>query len=68
MSIQVRVSGEPRSLAEGTTVAALVAGLPPRGVAVARNGEVVRRDAWGATVLLDGDEVEIVKPIQGGAR
>jgi sulfur carrier protein len=68
MSIRVRVSGEPRALAEGTTVAALVAGLPPRGVAVARNGEVLPREAWQGTVLQDGDEVEIVRPIQGGWR
>jgi sulfur carrier protein len=67
MSIEVKVSGVPRSLDEGTTLASLVAGLPPRGVAVARNGEVVSREAWATTVLRSGDEVEIVRPIQGGA-
>ena len=68
MSIRVRVSGETRSLEERTTLAALLANLPPGGVAVARNGEVIPWAAWSATVLEDGDEVEIVRPIQGGVR
>jgi len=35
-------------------------------VAVAVNGTVVRRDAWGTTQLSPEDEVEIIKPLQGG--
>jgi sulfur carrier protein len=35
-------------------------------VAVAVNGAVVRREAWEATPLAPGDEVEIIKPLQGG--
>lgn len=66
--ILVRISGEPRTFAAGTTVASLVGDRPRRGVAVARNGEVVPRDRWDDTALEDGDDVEIVKAIQGGAR
>ena len=40
-------------------------GTPP-GVAVAVNGEVVRRANWPDVRLADGDEVEIVKATQGG--
>lgn len=40
-------------------------GAPP-GVAVAINGEVVRRASWPDVRLADGDEVEIVKATQGG--
>ena len=40
-------------------------GAPP-GVAVAINGEVVRRAAWPDVQLAEGDEVEIVKATQGG--
>jgi sulfur carrier protein len=39
---------------------------PPRFVAVAVNGSVVRRDAWAATEVSPGDEIEIVRPFQGG--
>jgi sulfur carrier protein len=37
------------------------------GAAIARNWEVVPRAQWPATVLVDGDEVEIVRAVAGGA-
>lgn len=40
-------------------------GAPP-GVAIAINGEVVRRANWPNVRLAEGDEVEIVKATQGG--
>jgi sulfur carrier protein len=36
------------------------------GVAAAVNGDVVRRAAWDATPLSDGDEVEVLTAVQGG--
>lgn len=41
-------------------------GIDPRGVAVAVNGEIVRRGAWGATHLGDGDVIEVVSAAAGG--
>ena len=38
----------------------------PKGFAIALNGAVVRRDAWAATALSDGDQVEIIRAMQGG--
>jgi sulfur carrier protein len=38
----------------------------PHGIAVARNGEVVRAADWARTVLHEGDAVEIVTARQGG--
>lgn len=37
-----------------------------RGIAVALNGAVVPRAAWGKTMLKPGDAVEIVLARQGG--
>ena len=37
-----------------------------KGVAVALNGQVVRRQAWMDTKLSPGDDVEIVRVRQGG--
>jgi sulfur carrier protein len=37
-----------------------------RGVAVALNGEIVRRGDWATTALHDGDIVEIVSAAAGG--
>lgn len=38
----------------------------PRGIAVALNGSVVPRAAWSATLLKPGDNIEIVRAMQGG--
>jgi sulfur carrier protein len=64
----VTVNGEHRDLADGTTVAALLAGLalPVRGVAVAVNSEVVSRSRWDGTRLRSGDRVEVLSAAQGG--
>lgn len=37
-----------------------------KGIAVAINGTVVPRSTWVDTRLADGDEIEIVKIMQGG--
>jgi sulfur carrier protein len=67
--MDIHVNGEPRTLATATTLAALVESLTgeraPRGVAVARNGEVVPRDAW-ETPVATGDAIEIVRAVEGG--
>jgi sulfur carrier protein len=52
------------------TIAELLAerGIDPdaRFLAVAVNGNVVRRTEWTGTALSPGDNVEIVRPFQGG--
>lgn len=62
------VNGEPWDGPEGVTIAALVAhrGLPDRGIAVARNGEVVPRSSWEAVTVEPGDTVDIVTAVAGG--
>jgi sulfur carrier protein len=68
MTIQVKLNGEPRELAEGSTVVQAVAALTAAasGVAAAVNGVVVPRGSWAATLLRDGDQVEVVTAVQGG--
>ncbi|MGH8991350.1 MAG: sulfur carrier protein ThiS [Acidimicrobiia bacterium] len=62
------VNGEQRELADGLTVAGLVAQLlaEARGVAVAVNSEVVSRSRWDGTRLAAGDRVEVLGAAQGG--
>jgi sulfur carrier protein len=66
---RLRINGEEAELPV-TTVAELLAerGIDPgaRFLAVAVNGAVVRRAEWPAAPLSPGDEVEIVRPLQGG--
>ena len=68
MSIQVKLNGEPRELPDGATIADAVAELTDlaSGVAAAVNGDVVPRGSWTATLLREGDQVEVVTAVQGG--
>jgi sulfur carrier protein len=70
--MKLTVNGEPRdslasNLAElwSAETADLEVG-EPRGFAISLNGEVVRRAAWSATALRDGDAIEIIRAMSGG--
>jgi sulfur carrier protein len=65
----IRLNGEGAPLTAATLAELLAqSGVAPaaKGVAVALNGQVVRRDAWARTKLAAGDDVEIVRVRQGG--
>jgi sulfur carrier protein len=66
--MKVIVNGDPFEVADGATAASAVRLLTSAasGVAVAVNGEVVRRSAWDSTVLADGDQIEVLTAVQGG--
>ncbi|GAB2836640.1 sulfur carrier protein ThiS [Streptomyces daliensis] len=67
-ALTVSVNGEPREVAEGLTLEALVATLTtaPSGVAAAVNEAVVPRGQWGSLPLAEGDRVEVLTAVQGG--
>jgi sulfur carrier protein len=62
------LNGEPRAVADGTTVAALIAtlGLRDRRVAVEVNRDIIPRDGYAARTVSAGDIVEIVHFVGGG--
>ncbi|AZM88796.1 MULTISPECIES: sulfur carrier protein ThiS [Streptomyces] len=64
----ISVNGEPREIAAGTTLDAVVATLTsaPSGVAAALNETVVPRGQWPATPVDEGDRIEILTAVQGG--
>jgi sulfur carrier protein len=66
---RLRINGIEEDVG-ATTVAELLAlrGVDPaaRFLAVAVNGAVVRRREWPSQPLAPGDDVEIVRPLQGG--
>ncbi len=68
MTISITLNGEPRSIAPGTTIAALAAelGLDPAKVAVERNLAIVPRSTLGSVVIAEGDQIEIVHFVGGG--
>jgi sulfur carrier protein len=68
-AVELWVNGERRRVAAADVHALLGAlGLDPagRGLAVARNGEIVPRAAWETTKLAPDDRIEIVGAVQGG--
>ncbi|BBK42640.1 thiamine biosynthesis protein ThiS [Allostella vacuolata] len=65
----ILVNGERHAFPGGSVVELLQVigvGTDRPGIAVARNGELVRRRDWAATALADGDQVEIVTARGGG--
>mgnify|MGYP001810070799 CR=1 FL=1 len=63
------VNGDRRTVAPGTTLAALLTGLEldPRLIVVERNREILRdRDAFAQVILADGDILELVHFVGGG--
>lgn len=67
-TIAISINGEKRHVAEGLSVAGLVAelGLNPKKVAVERNLEIVPRSTHAGVILVDGDSLEIVHFVGGG--
>lgn len=66
-AVTIKVNGQDRDIADGTTVAALIAqyNLTPNKVAVELNRRLIRSEKY-ETILKAGDEVEIVTFVGGG--
>ncbi|WP_432140020.1 MULTISPECIES: sulfur carrier protein ThiS [unclassified Streptomyces] len=66
--VTISVNGQRREIAPGTALDAVVRHLTaaPSGVAAALNETVVPRAQWPATVLSEGDRVEVLTAVQGG--
>lgn len=67
--MEVRINGKPKEVPEGLSITALLTelGLDTRYAAVALNGEVVRRADHPAVLVKEGDRIEIVHAVAGGA-
>jgi sulfur carrier protein len=66
--MQILVNGEQRDVAADANVLQLIESLAlaPKTVVVQRNGEIVPREAFGATPLMDGDNLELIRFVGGG--
>lgn len=66
--MKIEVNGESLEVAEGCTLAALVAlqQVQGRRIAIEVNGELVTRSQHESHCLKAGDRVEIVQAIGGG--
>lgn len=67
--IALQINGRRVELDGPTSVLAYLEklGVSPRAVAVERNGVIVERSAYAESKLDEGDVVEIVRMVGGGA-
>lgn len=67
-TLSITVNGAHRRVADGTSIAELVAelGLAAEKVAVERNLEIVPRSTLAEVKVEDGDDYEIVTFVGGG--
>lgn len=63
----IRVNGNDQSFVEETLASLLERlAIKSRGIAVAVNGDIVRRGEWATTPVVDGAAIEIVTAAAGG--
>ena len=71
MPLTIVLNGQSRSfdLAEPASLEGVVGSLGLKGdrIAVEFNGEIVPRANWGATLLKEGDRLELVHFVGGGS-
>ena len=67
--MKLTINGEARESSANLTVASLLAelGLKSDRVAVELNRDLLPRDRWDKTQLNDGDKLEVVHFVGGGA-
>ena len=66
--MKIAVNGEDKEIANGLSLDGLLEQLQirPARVVVELNRNIVSRDAYGATMLVEGDKLEIVHFVGGG--
>ena len=68
--MKIRVNGKEKEVRHNLNVCDLLIALElnptQAGIAVAVNREVIPKTEWQETKLLEGNEVEIIRAVQGG--
>ena len=66
--MKIKINGEEKEIVDGLSIVSLLEQLQirPARVVVEHNRHIVARDAYGATLLAEGDALEIVHFVGGG--
>ncbi len=66
--MKIKINGEEKEIVGGLSIVGLLEQLQirPARVVVEHNRHIVARDAYGATLLAEGDALEIVHFVGGG--
>ena len=69
MDIEILLNGKKKNVPEGLTVLGLVRylNLEPERLAVEYNSQILKRGSWEERIVSNGDKVEIVHFVGGGA-
>jgi thiamine biosynthesis protein ThiS len=67
--LNITVNGDEKETTDGITISDLIIalGLKPERLAIEVNRKIVRRADWPSTTLSEGDKVEVVHFVGGGA-
>lgn len=68
--VRLTVNGQDRELEQELSLPEFLSALELDGrrIAIAHNGVVLQRDDWSSVILRDGDRLEVVRMIGGGAQ
>ncbi len=68
--MRITVNGKPRDIEGEMDLPAFLRtfNVEPKLVAVAINGDVIARDQYEAARVREGDDIEVVRMVGGGAR
>ncbi len=68
--VTITVNGDVRTVSAQTKLPQILEemGLNPRLLAVEYNGEILHRQFWQETEVVEGDKLEIVTIVGGGSR
>lgn len=66
--MHLTINGEPRTIDDGLTLVAYLEqlNLKPQMIVAELGGEIVPRADYGATLLAEGDTLELVQMMAGG--
>jgi thiamine biosynthesis protein ThiS len=66
--VRLIVNGKPTEVAGDVSIQKFLEGrgINTKFVAVARNGEIVKKSDYVSTILQEGDTLEVVRPVGGG--
>lgn len=64
----ITINNEIKTVENNTTIQDIVisSNLTGKGMAIALNGRIIRRDAWATTHIGDGDNITIIRAAYGG--
>jgi len=67
--ISIKVNGEIREIEKSMNLLDFLVyiGVSSTFIAVAYNGEVLRKEQYEGIAIVDGDNLELVRPVGGGA-